>query len=42
MDRQDILADALELQRVADLMASNLSVVNQYVTSLQCILKCYI
>ena len=34
MDRQDILAAALELQRDAGLMASNLSVLNQYVISL--------
>ena len=34
MDRQDILVAALELQRDAGLMASNLSVLNQYVTSL--------
>ena len=34
MNRQDILVAALELQRDAGLMASNLSVLNQYVTSL--------
>ena len=34
MDRQDILAAVLELQRDAGLMASNLSVINHYVTSL--------
>ena len=34
MDRQDILAAALELQQDSGLMASNLLVLNQYVTSL--------
>ena len=34
MDRQDVLVAALELQRDAGLMASNLSVLSQYVTSL--------
>ena len=34
MDRQHVLGPALQLQRDAGLMASNLSVLNQYVTSL--------
>ena len=34
MDHQDVLVAALELQRDAGLMASNLSVLSQYVTSL--------
>ena len=36
IDRQDIIVAVLELQRDARLMASNLSVLNQYVTSLHC------
>ena len=34
MDRQDIMAAALQLQRDAGLMASNMQVLGQYVTSL--------
>ena len=34
MDRQDVMAAALQLQRYAGLMASNLQVLGQYVTSL--------
>ena len=34
MNRQDVLVAALDLQRDAGLMASNLSVLSQYVTSL--------
>ena len=34
MDRQDVLVVALELQRDAGLMVSNLTVLSQYVTSL--------
>ena len=34
MDRQDVMASALQLQRDAGLMGSNLQVLGQYVTSL--------
>ena len=35
MDKQDVMAAALQLQRDAGLMASNLQVLGQYVTSLR-------
>ena len=34
MDHQDVLVDAMQLQRDAAIMASNMAVISQYVTSL--------